>query len=108
MIYPGPEGGKPGAQKPVMCTTGSIDLGGGHKYLKTYGPTSYFYSTVASAILSYRIGKELYNVTKVSRGINPTLVWAIKLENSSSFLVGQKMLEGLHIAVTVNPIHTFH
>ena len=72
------------------------------------GPLAVFNSTVASATLLYRIGEELYNVTKVSRGINPTWVWAIKLDNSSSFLVEQKMLEGLHIAVTVHPIHTYH
>ena len=42
IIYPGPEGGKPGAQKPVTCITGSIDLGGGHRYLKTDVPTSCF------------------------------------------------------------------
>ena len=42
MIYPGPEGGKPGTQKPVTCIMGSIDLGGGHRYLKTDGPTGCF------------------------------------------------------------------
>ena len=109
MIYPGPEGGKPGAQKPVTCITSSIDLGGGHQYLKTDGPTSCSLIVPLRLLhFLYRIGGELYNVTKVSRGINPTWVWAIKIDNSSSFLVKQKMLEGLHITVTVNPIHTFH